>query len=247
MRIAVVGATGTVGRHVAAAASDRGHEVVAISRRDGVDVLGPDLAAALAGVNVVIDTSNVMTQSRRKSIDFFTGIARRLSDESERHGVARIVALSIVGLERAASYGYYQGKLAQEQTLRSGSVPVAILRSTQFHEFPEQVMSMTTMGPLAAVPVMRTQPIATEAVATSLLECAEDQQVRDRAIAGPQPESLTDLARDVVTKRGGARVVPLTLPWGHWRAWRNGAMLPDPGTDLLGPTFTDWLASRPAR
>jgi uncharacterized protein YbjT (DUF2867 family) len=49
MRIAVVGGTGTVGRHVAAQAREAGHEVVVLSRSRGVDVrTGQGLAGALA-------------------------------------------------------------------------------------------------------------------------------------------------------------------------------------------------------
>ena len=57
-RIAVAGATGRVGRHVVDVLHEGGHDVVAISRANGVDVItGAGLAAALAGVEVVIDTS----------------------------------------------------------------------------------------------------------------------------------------------------------------------------------------------
>jgi uncharacterized protein YbjT (DUF2867 family) len=48
-RIAVVGATGRVGRHVANVLETEGHEVVAISRSNGVDVItGDGLADALS-------------------------------------------------------------------------------------------------------------------------------------------------------------------------------------------------------
>ena len=57
-RIAVAGATGRVGRHVVDVLNEGGHDVVAISRSNGVDVItGEGLAAALEGVEVVIDTS----------------------------------------------------------------------------------------------------------------------------------------------------------------------------------------------
>ena len=57
-RIAVAGATGRVGRHVVDVLHEGGHDVVAISRANGVDVItGEGLAAALEGVEVVIDTS----------------------------------------------------------------------------------------------------------------------------------------------------------------------------------------------
>lgn len=57
-RIAVAGATGRVGRHVVNVLEAQGHDVVAISRSNGVDVItGDDLAEALAGVTTVIDAA----------------------------------------------------------------------------------------------------------------------------------------------------------------------------------------------
>ena len=54
--IAVAGATGRVGRHVVDVLTAEGHDIVAMSRSGGVDaVSGDGLAAALAGVECVID------------------------------------------------------------------------------------------------------------------------------------------------------------------------------------------------
>ena len=50
MRIAVAGATGRVGHHLVDVLTARGHEVVAIARSTGVDVItGDGLAEALGG------------------------------------------------------------------------------------------------------------------------------------------------------------------------------------------------------
>jgi putative NADH-flavin reductase len=57
-KIAVVGATGRVGHHAVDVLRERGHDVVAIARSFGVDVItGDGLANALAGVECVIDAA----------------------------------------------------------------------------------------------------------------------------------------------------------------------------------------------
>src|SRR5436305_10071946 len=57
-KIAVAGATGRVGRHVVDVLKAGGHDVVAMSRSSGVDVVtGEGLAEALAGVECVIDVA----------------------------------------------------------------------------------------------------------------------------------------------------------------------------------------------
>jgi len=51
MRIAIAGGTGTVGRHAVDAARERGHEVVVLTRSNGIDLVSGDgLADALDGV-----------------------------------------------------------------------------------------------------------------------------------------------------------------------------------------------------
>jgi putative NADH-flavin reductase len=57
--IAVAGATGRVGHHIVDVLEEQGHEVVAISRSAGVDVVtGDGLADALRGVDVVVDATS---------------------------------------------------------------------------------------------------------------------------------------------------------------------------------------------
>ena len=70
MKIAVIGASGTIGSKIAAELEKRGHEVVPISRSHGVDVSSlADLSAALTGVDVVIDAINNMIMSSKKGAD----------------------------------------------------------------------------------------------------------------------------------------------------------------------------------
>ena len=56
MRIAVLGATGEMGSKVAQKVRRQGHELVSVSRSEGVDVYtGEGLPAAFAGAEVAID------------------------------------------------------------------------------------------------------------------------------------------------------------------------------------------------
>ena len=58
MKIAVGGATGRLGRHVAEALTERGHQVVAMSRATGVNIItGSGLEAALDGAEVIADAA----------------------------------------------------------------------------------------------------------------------------------------------------------------------------------------------
>lgn len=66
MKIAVVGATGQAGTHIAAEATARGHEVIRIARRqnDGIDVVKDVMnldKADIPGVDVVVDALGFFT------------------------------------------------------------------------------------------------------------------------------------------------------------------------------------------
>jgi putative NADH-flavin reductase len=65
MRVAVVGATGRIGRRTVEALERRDHEIVGISRTQGVDVYtGEGLAKALTGVDAVVDASSCAATER---------------------------------------------------------------------------------------------------------------------------------------------------------------------------------------
>lgn len=245
MRIAVAGGTGTVGRHVVDVAREHGHDVVVLTRSTGVDlVAGHALDAALAGVDVVIDVASVQTLSSKEARHFFGAVTRNLLAAEDAAGVRHHVALSIVGVDDA-SYGYYAGKLLQEQLVEAGPVPWTLLRATQFHEFASQISERMKVGPLVMVPAMRSQPVAAREVAERLVDLAEaDPAGRVRDLAGPREERMSDLARRWATASGRAgRVVELPVPGGFGRAMRDGTLLPRPGTDLGRQTFDEWLAS----
>src|SRR6201994_97257 len=171
-RIAVAGATGRVGRHTVDVLHEGGHDVVAISRANGVDVItGAGLAAALAGVEVVIDTSTGPSPEQGPATEFFLTATGNLEEEGVKAGVRRLVLVSIIGTDKNTG-GYGAAKLAQERAVQAGPIPGRILRAAQFHEFVEVLMGWGRQG------------------------------ARPAEIAGPREEYLPDLAQLAAAKRG---------------------------------------------
>jgi uncharacterized protein YbjT (DUF2867 family) len=244
MRIAVAGGSGTVGSYVVRAARLAGHEAVVMSRSAGVDVrTGEGLAAALHGIEVIVDTANSGTTSRAKATAFFTQVTDNLQSVGMAQGVSRLVTLSIVGLERLPGFGYYEAKLAQEAAALAGPLPVSIVRATQFHEFPIQILSRSRFGPVALMPMMRIQPVSARAVGELLLETAVGPPLgATLEVGGPEEKDLVLLARAVVRKRSmRTSVVPLPVPGRAGKAMRAGGQLPQSGASIVGPTFEEWL------
>jgi uncharacterized protein YbjT (DUF2867 family) len=247
VKIAVAGGTGVAGRWTVEALRAGGHEVIVIARSAGADlVTGDGVDAALAGVDAVIDATNVTSSGKRASSEFFEATARTLMRAAAVAGVRHIVALSIIGIDRVP-YGYYQGKLRQEQVLQESTVPVSILRAAQFHEFPGQYLAKLP-GPVVLVPRWRAQPVAAREVGAALARIAAGDPVAMSELAGPREEIMADMIRQVVRARGDRRlVVSVRLPGATGKAMAAGGGLPGrPG--LRGTqTFTDWVIEQQAR
>ncbi|HJY81768.1 MAG TPA: NAD(P)H-binding protein [Candidatus Binatia bacterium] len=255
-KIAVAGATGRVGRHVVAVLKAQGHEVVSMSRSNGVDVVtGDGLAQALSGVECIIDVATTPESDQAAATEFFTAAAHNLQVAGERAGVQRIVVVSIIGADRFTA-GYNVAKVAHERAMLSGPIPVRILRAAQFHEFVAQVVEWGRQGGVSYLPKMRTQLVAARTVAQALADLAtapEEAPAPGSAgapileIAGPREESLVDMAILFAARRGMAvRIEGVSDPNDPNRElFENGALLPGPHATLAGPTFEEWLDSTP--
>ena len=254
MKIAVAGATGRVGRHVVDVLKAEGHDVVAMSRSSGVDVVtGQGLALALTGVECIIDAATGPSPDQKAATEFFTAAARNLHQAGERAGVRRMVVVSIIGTDRFTA-GYGAAKIAHEKAMLSGPIPVRVLRAAQFHEFVAQLVEWGRQGEVSLVPRMRIQPVAARTVAQALADLAADpesapapgsSEVPMLEIAGPREENLADLARLLVARRGDPlRIEGASDPADPDRdLYETGALLPGPDAILAGPTFEEWLDS----
>lgn len=246
MRLAIAGGTGMTGAHLTAAARERGHDVVVLSRRTGVELLsGAGIAGRLDGVDAVIDVTNVTTPKPDVSVSFFAGATRSLLTAERAAGVPHHLVLTIVGAE-AAPDGYYAGKLVQERLVETGDVPWTILRTTQFHEYAAMMFHRTHAGAHVA-PRGRVQPVAVHEVAGHLLDLAEgDPAGRAAELGGPREESLADLVRRYAHAIGYRGPLPIVnSPGALGRAFRAGALLPGPGALRGRQTFTEWLDALP--
>lgn len=244
MRIAVAGATGTIGKLTAAALERDGHDVVRISRSLGVDLsTGEGLDRALGGVDAVIDATNAPPTGRAETVAYFGTTTRHLLTAGQRAGVRHHVLLSIVGIDRIEGPAHYAGKREQERLVAAGPLPWTIVPATQFHDFAAMVTGWTERDGVATIAPLLVQPIAPQDVADVLAEIAVGQpQGRHVDVAGPDPQDLVDMARRTNDARGHTvRLVPT------WSAVFDSSMagvvlLPGEGARIMPTTFDAWLS-----
>ncbi|NUT50798.1 MAG: SDR family oxidoreductase [Saccharothrix sp.] len=244
MRIAVAGATGNIGSLTAAALEQAGHEVVRISRAQGVDLsTGAGLDEALAGVDAVVDAVNVASADRERTVEIFGGMTRNLLAAEQRAGVRHHVLLSIVGIAHVEGNVHYAGKREQERLVAAGPVPWTIVPATQFHDFAEMVAGWTEQDGVAPIAPLLVQPIAPQDVADVLAEVAVGEpRGRYADLAGPETQDLVDLARRTLRARG--RDVRLVPTWSgvFGPEMAGNVLLPGENARIAPTTFDEWLA-----
>ncbi|MGI5291368.1 SDR family oxidoreductase [Nonomuraea polychroma] len=248
-KFAVAGATGRLGRHVVDVLTERGHQVVPMSRSTGVGIItGEGLAEALTEVDVIIDVASWHASEQEAATEFFRTSARNLHEYGQKAEVALIAMASIIGVGKATA-GFLAAKKVHEEVLLSGPIPVRILRAAQFHEFVGQLLDWQ-QGDVAYIPALPTQLVACRTVAEELVDLALGPGELTPGtpipeIAGPQKETLAEAAA-LLGARRGIKVVGVDgsgMPDAEIAA--EGGFLPSPHAKLAGPTFRDWLDTQP--
>lgn len=239
-----------VGSRLVDALRARGDDVVVLARSAGVDLAsGSGLAEALQGVRVVVDTTSLVSRKADECVAFFSAVATNLQAAGQAAGVRRIVTLSIVGIDGLGGgvFGHYDGKRAQETATEAGSVPTVILRATQFHDFPRQLIEWTASGPFMPCPKQPVQTVELDAVVRHLVRLVDEPIDGDHVrvdLAGPERALMADLVRKTAKAQGKRLfLVPVWLPGETARKVRGGVLQAPPGAIIDGRTFDEWLSA----
>ncbi len=244
MRIAVIGGSGLVGAKLVRALHRRGHEVIAASRRSGVDTLtGEGLTQAIAGCRVVVDVTNFQTLDGKSVVSFFGTSSRNLLAAAESAHVKHHLVLSIVGTDRLLESAYFQAKMLQEDLARQSPIPHTILRSTQFFDFMRHIPEPASDGTAVRVSPAFVQPVAADEVAAALADLATAAPRNDMVEhAGPDVFHLDEVVRRVMSIAGDPRTV---IADSHARYFgaelQTDSLTPDEGAIIGVTQFDGWL------
>ena len=249
MRIAVAGATGLVGSALSEAARAAGHEVIALSKESGFDVLEPSgLSEKLRSADAVVDVLQSPSLEEEEATQFFSRSSKNLGEAAREAGVQRSVVLSIIGVDTIAATdeeagtgfdGYYRAKYAQERATLASAPNPHVVRSAQFYDIARQAIGWGRDGDRTTVPDLVTQPVAVDAMVQVLLAAATGEVDGSLTeVAGPHRETLVNLST-AYAKRTGDTVEVNAAPVGEMVL--QGVLLPGDGAHLVGPSFDEWL------
>jgi uncharacterized protein YbjT (DUF2867 family) len=244
MKIVVIGGTGLIGSKLVEKLREDGHEPLAASPDTGVNTLtGGGLSEALEGADVVVDVANAPVWDDAAVMDFFQTSSRNLLAAEVAAGVKHHVTLSVVGVDRLPQSGYFRAKLAQEETVKSGSVPYTTLRATQFFEFIGRIADSSTDGDTVRLAPVFIQPESAADVAAALAEVAEGDPVNGIVeLGGPEQFRLDELAQRLLVAKHDPRRVTADVHARYFGAELDDHSLTPGGDARVAPTrFEDWL------
>jgi uncharacterized protein YbjT (DUF2867 family) len=250
MKIVVIGGTGLIGSKLVSKLVAHGHEAVAAAPSTGVNTLtGEGLAEVLRGASVVVDVTNSPSWEDAAVLKFFETSTRNLLTYGAAAGVGHHVALSVVGTERLLASGFFRAKIAQENLIKSSSMPYSIVRATQFFEFVKNITDFSTDGNKIRLPPSFIQPMAADDVASAVGRIATGAPVNGTVeVGGPQKYRLDDLIRLALTARNDPREVILDPQARYFGVEVSESALVPEGDARLGTIrFEDWLSPVGAR
>ena len=244
MKIVVIGGTGLIGSKLVTKLRENGHDPVPAAPNTGVNsVTGEGLREALSDAQVLVDVSNAPDWDDDAVMQFFQTSTRNLLAVEAARDVGHHVALSVVGTERLAESGYFRAKIAQEELIKTSSIPYTIVHATQFFEFMDGIADAATAGDTVHLPPALIQPMAADDIASAVARVAVSPPLNGTIeIAGPDQFRLDELIRERLSERDDPRNV-ITDPRARYFgiAPSERTLLPDDDARIGNTRYEDWL------
>lgn len=250
MKIVVIGGNGLIGSKVVSKLSVQGHDVIAASRRSGVDSLtGDGLADAVADADAVVDVADSPVFDDEPVMQFFTTATTNLLAAEQQAGVEHHVALSVVGAQVMPDSGYNTAKAAQENLIKESGRPYSIVRATPFYEFAVGLADSATDGDVVRLPHALFRPIAANDVATAVARAAVGRPINGvTEIAGPEVMGMDDFVRKgLAAIRDQRRVVADAQAPYFGAVIDDHSLEPDENATIFTTRYSDWLDTHAGR
>jgi NADH dehydrogenase len=229
MKVAITGATGFVGSHLADRLRSEGHEVVRIARRsseqfvvaslDNVD----QLVTAFSGCKAVAHCAGINREMGEQTYArVHVDGTRNVVEAARRAGVEKIVLMSFLRARPDCGSAYHESKWAAEEIVRDSGLDYTVIKagvvygrgdhmldhlSHAFHTFP-------VFG-LVGLRDKTVRPLAVEDLVHVMRAAIVDRRLKRQTIAlvGPEEMYLREAVRRVAEQVGKQ---PLMFPLPIW-------------------------------
>ncbi|MFI1702192.1 SDR family oxidoreductase [Streptomyces bobili] len=262
MKVVVWDDGGLIGVETALWVRDHGHEVALLSAPHGLDsYTREEITEVLRDCSVVIDllcrpslAIGTLTEDQGFVIDeealvgSWLRSTRKLLQAETAAGVTYHVALSVTGVDRAASSGVFRALKARESMIQRSATPHFILRSTQMFESAEEIATAGTEDWIVWVPPVDVRPVALTDVAMLLAHTAVSRpRTGVHEIAGPETIGLDTFVRAALAANAEYRRVftDVRSPFFGTRLGPSD-LLPDANAFIAQTSYREWFAARPS-
>jgi len=234
MRVAITGATGFVGSHLATRLSSEGHEVVRLGRRSSAgneDVVRArlddvnQLTAAFAGCQAVAHCAGINREIGDQTYArVHVEATSNVVEAARRAGVERIVLMSFLRARPDCGSAYHESKWAAEEIVRDSGLDYTIIKAGVVYGRGDHMLDHLSHA-LHTFPVFalvgledRTvRPLAVEDLVHVMRAALVDRRLKRQTIAllGPEEIYLSEAVRRVAEVVGKEPVMfPLPV-WCH--------------------------------
>ena len=249
MVVFLTGASGFIGRHLAAALAHAGHSLVLGLHSSSTPVLhgrviaidyAQDIDAAqwrprLRGIDVVINSVGILRNARNSDFDTLHSAApRALFEACAAVGVKQVIQISALGADADATSAYHVSKREADRCLAKLPIRSVIVQPSLV--YGAGGASAKLFDALAAMPLIpvpgdgsqRVQPIHIDDAVEAIVNLVgRDEPPGTRiSLVGPEPLTLVEFLRRLRRGLGfrNARVVRIPMPIVRFAASLGGAL-----------------------
>jgi uncharacterized protein YbjT (DUF2867 family) len=212
LRILILGASGFIGSHAAAALRAAGHEAVS-GKVDFTRALRPeDWLSALRGIDAVLNAAGIIRERGARTFDTLHYTApRALFDACRIAGVRRVVQISALGADESARSRFHRTKRGADDYLAGLDLDWAIVQpSLVFGEGGQSARLFTLLAALPLTPLpgdgrQSVQPIHIDDLVEALVKLVSvPMKIRLHAV-GPREVTLREWLRILRAQMGLGR------------------------------------------
>lgn len=213
MKLAITGSSGFVGSHLARRLTADGHEVVAISRRTGIDISSERaLTGAFARCQAVAHCAGI---NREIGVQTYQRIhvdgTRRVVDAAQRAGVTRLAFMSFLRARPRCGSPYHESKWAAEEIVRASGLDYTIVKAGMTYGLGDHMLDHLSHA-LHTLPIFATvgitektiRPLAVDDLIAVLGAAVVDGRLSRQSVAvvGAEELRLSEAVRRVAAVLG---------------------------------------------
>lgn len=208
MKVAVTGSSGFVGGHLCRVLVKEGHEIVPVSRREGIDVTNAAaLTSAFGGCHSVVHCAGI---NRELGNQTYTAIhvegTRQVIRAAERARVSKIVLMSFLRARPDCGSAYHESKWRAEEMVRACGLDYTIVKAGMTYGRGDHMLDHLSHS-LHSIPMFATvglserpiRPLAIQDLVAILRAAAVDGRLTRQTVAavGAEELRLSDAVRRV--------------------------------------------------